>query len=45
VDLAGLPDDPASLPSESALSDESFTARMKLIENDLPGRFEAPEVI
>jgi hypothetical protein len=45
VDLAGLPDDPASLPSESALSDESFTARMKLIENDLPGRFEAPGVI
>lgn len=44
VDIADLPDDPSTLPSEPALSDESFTARMKLIENDLPGRFEAPEV-
>lgn len=44
VDLAELPDDPSSLASEPALSDESFTARMKLIENDLPGKFEAPEV-
>ena len=44
VDLDGLPDDPSSLDSEPALTDESFVARMKLTENDLPGKFEAPQV-
>ena len=29
VELAGLPDDPASLPSEPALSDVAFAARLK----------------
>ena len=43
VALEGLPDDPASVPSEPALSDESFTARMKLAENELPGRFNSPQ--
>jgi len=42
VDLEGVPDDPTTLPSEPALSDESFTARVKLTENDLPGKFENP---
>jgi hypothetical protein len=44
VNLDGLPDDPESLPSDPALTDESFTARMKLAENELPGRFGAPQV-
>ena len=42
VQLDGLPADPASLPSEPALSDESFAARRKLAEQELPGAFEAP---
>lgn len=42
VDLAGLPEDPASAASEPALSDESFTARLALIENDLARTFETP---
>ena len=42
VDLDGLPDDPATLPSETALSDESYAARVKLVENDLSGKLEAP---
>src|SRR5262245_49180967 len=29
VELAGLPDDPASLPSQPALSDVAFSARLK----------------
>jgi hypothetical protein len=35
VELEGLPDDPESVPSEPALTDESFAARLRLIENDL----------
>jgi hypothetical protein len=42
VDLDGLPDDPSALESEPALSDESFSSRLKLVENDLPTTFEAP---
>ena len=42
VDLEGLPADPASVPSEPALSDESFAARLQLTQNELPGRFETP---
>ena len=33
---------PASAGDEPALSDESFTSRVKLTENDLPGKFENP---
>jgi hypothetical protein len=44
VDLDDLPDDPADVASEPALSDESFVARMKLTENALPVKFEAPTV-
>jgi len=36
VDLEGLPDDPASLASEPALTDTSFEARMKLVADALP---------
>jgi hypothetical protein len=35
VDVAGLPADPSSVPSEPALSDESFAARRKLAEQQL----------
>ncbi len=44
VDLDGLPPDPAALPSEPALTDESFTARLDLVANALPGGFAPPEV-
>jgi len=43
VDLDGPPEDPASLPSEPALSDESFAARFKLCADAIPGGFTAPE--
>jgi hypothetical protein len=36
VDLAGLPDDPASLPSEPALSDVAFAARLHGAVDALP---------
>ena len=39
VDLDGLPTDPSSLPSEAALSDESFAARLKLCADAIPGGF------
>ena len=39
VDLDGLPDDPTSVPSEPALTDESFAARLKLCAQALPGGF------
>jgi hypothetical protein len=42
VELDGLPDDPATLPAEPALSDESFTARLGLIEKELGRSFEPP---
>jgi hypothetical protein len=42
VDLDGLPDDPASLPSEPALSDGAFEARLGFAANDLPAGFEEP---
>ena len=35
VDVHGLPDDPSSLPAEPALSEESFEARRKLLEQQL----------
>jgi len=44
VDLDGLPDDPSSLASEPALSDESFAARLKLCADAIPGGFrDAPD--
>jgi hypothetical protein len=42
VDLDGLPDDPSSVASEPALSDESFAARLALVEGDLGRKFEIP---
>jgi hypothetical protein len=36
VDLEGLPDDPASFPSEPALSDTAFDARIKGVTDALP---------
>jgi len=42
VDLAGLPDDPAELPSELALSDTAFDARMKGVIDALPDGITEP---
>jgi hypothetical protein len=42
VDLDGLPDDPASLASEPALSDVAFEARLKGVVNDLPDGLSDP---
>lgn len=42
VDLAELPDDPATLPSEPALSDAAFEARFGFAANDLPDGLTAP---
>ncbi len=42
VDLDRLPDDPSAVASEPALSDESFIARVGLIENDLGMQFTPP---
>jgi hypothetical protein len=36
-DLSGLPDDPATRPSEPALSDVAFRARLQGVEGALPG--------
>lgn len=36
VTLEGLPDDPALVPSEPALSDEAFEARLGFVRSDLP---------
>lgn len=44
VDLSELPDDPISLPSEPALSDEAFAARLGFAANDLPDGFTDPVV-
>lgn len=44
VDLAELPDDPASLPSEPALSDGAFEARYGFAANDLPDGLVEPVV-
>jgi hypothetical protein len=41
VDVADLPDDPAALPGEPATSDESFRARLELIERQLGRSFDA----
>jgi len=43
VTLEGVPDDPAALPSEPALSDGAFEARLGFAANDLPAGFETPE--
>ena len=42
VDLDGIPDDPSSVASEPVLSDESFAARLALVEGDLGRKFEIP---
>jgi len=42
VDLQGLPDDPAALPSEPALSDVAFKSRLKSIVGALPGGLIEP---
>ncbi len=42
VDLEGLPDDPASLDSEPALSDVSYDARVAMVEGDLGQQFAPP---
>ncbi len=44
VDLDGLPDDPTEMPSRPALSDEVFEARIKGVNEGLPGILEEPVV-
>lgn len=44
VELDGLPDDPASLPSEPVLSDVAFEAKLKGATEAVPGGFEPPAV-
>ena len=40
VEVEGLPDDPAALPSDPALSDVAFAARLKGVEGELAGGLE-----
>jgi hypothetical protein len=40
VDMDGLPDDPASVAAEPALTDDTFEARLTLIEKDLGRTFD-----
>jgi hypothetical protein len=42
VDLDGLPDDPAALPSTPVLSDTAFDARRKGVEEAIPGGLSRP---
>jgi hypothetical protein len=44
VELDGLPDDPASLPSEPVLSDVAFAAKLKGADAVIPGGFQTPTV-
>jgi hypothetical protein len=44
VDLDGLPDDPATLPSELALSDVAFEAKLKGVAGEIPGGLTAPTI-
>ena len=44
VELDGLPDDPASLPSEPVLSDVAFAAKLKGAADVIPGGFQPPTV-
>jgi hypothetical protein len=45
VELADLPNDPAALPSDPALSDVAFEARLKGLTDALPGGLGAPEPV
>jgi len=40
VDVTGVPDDPATVPSTPALSDETFAARLGGVRDALPVEFE-----
>jgi hypothetical protein len=42
VEIDGLPDDPASLPSELVLSDVAFEAKLKGAADTIPGGFSRP---
>lgn len=44
VDLDGLPADPASLPSQPAISDASYESRRAAVAGAIPGGLEAPVV-
>ena len=44
VELDGLPDDPASLPSELVLSDVAFEAKLKGVNDVIPGGLGEPTV-
>ncbi|MFO7590948.1 MAG: DUF1802 family protein [Acidimicrobiia bacterium] len=42
VELVGLPDEPTTVASEPAVSDESYAARIGFVEGDLGREFELP---
>jgi len=42
VEMDGLPDDPTALAAEPALTDETFAARLTLVEKELGRSFEPP---
>jgi hypothetical protein len=42
VEMDGLPDDPTTLAAEPALTDETFAARLTLVEKELGRSFEPP---
>jgi hypothetical protein len=44
VELDGLPDDPATLPSELALSDVAFEAKLKGVVGEIPGGLAPPTI-
>ena len=44
VEIDGLPDDPASLPSELVLSDVAFEAKLKGVNDVIPGGLAEPTV-
>jgi hypothetical protein len=41
VEMDGLPDDPGAVPSQPALTDDSFAGRLTLVEKELGRSFEA----
>lgn len=45
VDVEDLPPDPGALPSEPALTDGAFHARLRFVANDLGSPFEPPHVV
>lgn len=45
VDLAGLPDDPATVASTPALTDEAFEGRLRALRDSMPVPLEEPPAV